>query len=63
MLDLKAIRDDPEPARYALARRAPELAADLDRLLELDAERRRLTTEVEELRAEQNRASRAIGSA
>jgi seryl-tRNA synthetase len=63
VLDLKAIRDDPEPARRALARRSSELAADLDRLLELDAERRRLTTEVEELRAEQNRASRAIGSA
>jgi seryl-tRNA synthetase len=63
VLDLKAIRDAPEPARHALARRSPELAADLDRLLELDAERRRLTTEVEELRAEQNRASRAIGSA
>jgi seryl-tRNA synthetase len=63
VLDLKAIRDDPEPARSALARRSPDLAADLDRLLELDAERRRLTTEVEQLRAEQNRASRAIGSA
>ncbi len=63
MLDLKAIRDDPEPARRALARRSPELGDDLDRLLELDAERRRITTEVEELRAEQNRASRAIGSA
>ena len=63
MLDLKAIREDPEPARRALARRSPDLVADLDRLLELDGERRRLTTEVEDLRAEQNRASRAIGSA
>jgi seryl-tRNA synthetase len=63
VLDLKAIREDPEPARRALARRAPELVADLDRLLDLDADRRRLTTEVEELRAQQNRASRAIGSA
>jgi seryl-tRNA synthetase len=63
LLDLKALRDDPEPARRALARRSPALADDLDRLLELDRERRRLTTLVEELRAEQNRASRAIGSA
>jgi seryl-tRNA synthetase len=63
VLDLKSIRDDPEPARRALARRSPDLVADLDRLLAHDAERRRLTTEVEELRAEQNRASRAIGSA
>jgi seryl-tRNA synthetase len=63
VLDLKAIREDPKPARRALARRSPELASDLDRLLEVDRERRRLTTEVEDLRAEQNRASRAIGSA
>ncbi|MGH2674418.1 MAG: serine--tRNA ligase [Actinomycetota bacterium] len=63
MLDLKAVRDDPQPVRLALARRSPDLAADLDRLLDLDRERRRLTTEVDELRAEQNRASRAIGSA
>ena len=63
MLDLKAIREDPKPARRALARRSPELASDLDRLLEVDRERRRQTTEVEDLRAEQNRASRAIGSA
>jgi seryl-tRNA synthetase len=63
VLDLRAIRDDPEPARRALARRSPELADDLDRVLELDRERRRVTAEVEELRAEQNRASKAIGSA
>jgi seryl-tRNA synthetase len=63
VLDLKAIRDDPEPVRRALARRSPELAADLERLLELDRERRRVTTEVEDLRAQQNRASKAIGSA
>jgi seryl-tRNA synthetase len=63
LLDLKALRDDPEPARRALARRAPALAEDLDRLLELDRERRRLTADVERLRAEQNRASKAIGSA
>ena len=59
MLDLKAIRDDPEPARRALARRGA--AEDLDRALELDAEWRALTAEVEELRAEQNRGSKAIG--
>ena len=63
MLDLRSIREDPDPARRALARRSLDLVADLDRLLELDVGRRRLTTEVEELRAEQNRVSRAIGSA
>jgi seryl-tRNA synthetase len=63
VLDLRALREDPEPFRRALARRSPELAADVDRVLGLDTERRALTTEVESLRAEQNRASKAIGGA
>jgi seryl-tRNA synthetase len=63
VLDLKALRDDPEPFRRGLARRDRALAGDVDRLLELDERRRRLTTEVEGLRAEQNRVSKAVGSA
>ena len=63
MLDLKAIREDPEPYRRGLARRDPALREELDRALELDGDRRGLTTDVEELRAEQNRASKAIGGA
>jgi seryl-tRNA synthetase len=63
VLDLKVVRDDPTPVRRALARRSPDLAEDLDRLLALDRERRELTVEVEELRAEQNRGSKAVGAA
>jgi seryl-tRNA synthetase len=63
VLDLKAVRDNPERFRTGLARRSPAFAEDVERLLELDRERRELTAEVEELRAEQNRASRAIGAA
>jgi seryl-tRNA synthetase len=63
VLDLKALRDDPEPFRLGLARRDEALAGDVDRLLELDERRRRLTTEVEELRAEQNRVSKIVGTA
>ncbi|HEX6263001.1 MAG TPA: serine--tRNA ligase [Actinomycetota bacterium] len=63
MLDLRALRDDPEPVKAALARRDPELPAEVDRLLALDEERRRLTVRADELRAEQNRASKAIGAA
>jgi seryl-tRNA synthetase len=63
VLDLKALREDPEPFHRRLARRSPELAADIDRVLEVDTERREATTEVENLRAEQNRASKAIGGA
>ena len=61
MLDIRAIRDDPEPYRTALARR--NLADAVDALLAGDERRRALTARVDELRAEQNKASKAIGRA
>jgi seryl-tRNA synthetase len=61
LLDIKRIREDPDLFRTALARR--NLADAVDRLLEADERRRSLTARVEELRAEQNRASKAIGAA
>jgi seryl-tRNA synthetase len=63
LLNLRAIREDPDPVRAALARRERGLADDLDHLIELDGERRKVTVEVEDLRAEQNRGSKAVGSA
>src|ERR1041384_5428743 len=61
MLDIKLIREDPEPFRTALARR--ELPGRVDELHAADERRRQLTQRVEALRAEQNRASKAIGAA
>jgi seryl-tRNA synthetase len=61
MLDIKLIREDPEPFREALARRG--LAERVDELLAADERRRELTRRVEDLRAEQNRSSKAIGGA
>ena len=61
MLDVKAIRENPEHARKALARRG--MGESIDELLALDERRRELTARVEQLRAEQNRASKAIGKA
>jgi seryl-tRNA synthetase len=61
VLDVKAIREDPEPFRAGLARR--NMADAVDRLLAADERRRALTAEVEELRAGQNRASKQIGGA
>jgi len=61
MLDIKLIREDPEPFRTALARR--DMAHAVDELLDADERRRALTVRVDELRAEQNRASKAIGRA
>ena len=44
--------------RAALARRGPDVAQGIDRVLELDERWRAVTAQLEELRAEQNRASR-----
>ncbi|HEY2162196.1 MAG TPA: serine--tRNA ligase [Solirubrobacteraceae bacterium] len=52
------IRREPDAVRAALARRGAEDVATLDRVLELDARWRAIRTELEELQAEQNRASR-----
>ena len=58
MLDLRAIRAHPGPAREALARRGAGEA--LDELLDLDARRRAMLPEVEGRRARQNQASEEI---
>ncbi len=61
MLDIRAIRENPEPFRAGLARR--NLAGAVDSLLAADERRRELTTRVEELRARQNLLSKGIGAA
>ncbi len=63
MLDLKAIRRDPDPVRAALARRHDGSDAKLDAVLVLDARARELIPEVEGLRARQNEASQGIARA
>ena len=61
MLDLKAIRSDPERVKAALARRG---AADqVDALLALDARRRQLLPEVENAQAERKTLSKQVGAA
>jgi seryl-tRNA synthetase len=52
------IRRDPDAVRAALSRRGPAAAERVDRVLELDETWRAIRTELEELQAEQNRASR-----
>jgi seryl-tRNA synthetase len=59
VLDLKAIRSDPERVKAALARRGA--AEQVDRLLALDARRRALLPEVENAQAERKALSRQIG--
>ena len=63
MLDIRLIRRDPDAVRAALAPRGHQAAAGVDRVLELDARWRKLTHELEQLRAEQNRVSRKLRGA
>lgn len=58
MLDIKFIRANPDLIKEAVRRKRVEV--DVDRLLALDAERRRFLAETEELRALKNRESAAI---
>ena len=61
MIDLKAMREDPERFRRGARRKGMDV--DFDRLLALDAERRRLLGEQESLRAEQKRLAKESGPA
>jgi len=61
VLDIKLIREDAAAVERALATRGGPLS--LRSVLDADAERRRLVTEAEELKAERNRASEVIGQA
>ena len=58
MLDIRLIRSEPEAVAAALARRGDVPADAISQLLALDERWRALTAELEELRAQQNRASR-----
>jgi seryl-tRNA synthetase len=60
MLDIRAIRHDPEGVREALARRFDTGAESLDALLAADEERRRLLVEVEELKRQRNVLSQEV---
>ena len=61
MLDLRWIRDEPAAFDAAMARRG--LPAQSLTILELDAKRRVLQTEMQTLQAERNNASKEIGVA
>jgi seryl-tRNA synthetase len=59
MLDVNIIREQPDLVRKALSDRQMD-PAPVDRILELDARRRVLLTEVESLKAERNAGSKEI---
>jgi len=59
MLDIKLIRDDPEGVTTKLKRKDPEVNVPI--VLELDEALRGKKTEVEQLKAQRNEASKKIG--
>lgn len=61
MLDIKRIRENPEEIREGLRRRWMDPAM-VDKVLELDGQRRALVTEVDALKAKRNEVSKSIGA-
>ena len=61
MLDIQLIRDDPEGVRAA-AESKGERGVDVDRILELDAKRRAISTEADDLKHQRNVGSKKIGA-
>ena len=59
MIDLRALREDPQ--RFREGARLKRMAVDIDRLLELDAAKRELGAKVENLRAEQKKLAKETG--
>lgn len=60
MLDIRFIKDNPEEVKRRLAGRNKDYSADVDRLVELDSERRALIAETEAKKAEQNAVSKKV---
>ncbi len=58
MFDIKLIRENPEAVRKGLA--AKNVSLDLDNLMLLDQNRRRILTQLDELRAQKNKANDEI---
>ncbi|HXC61894.1 MAG TPA: serine--tRNA ligase [Nitrospiria bacterium] len=61
MLDIRLIRERPDFIRERLTTRSAELAQQVDEVLKIDSERRRLETQLQQLNAERNKLSKEIG--
>ncbi len=58
MLDIRLIRTEPDKVKAALARRKMDI--DIDKLLELDKQKREILYQVEQIKAKQNEVSKKI---
>ena len=60
MLDIKIIRENPDKVKAALKTRHADYDEYIDSILEIDEKRRKLSTETDNLKAEQNRVTKQI---
>ncbi len=60
MLDIKIIRENPEKVKEALKTRNADYDSYIDEILEIDEKRRKISTETDALKAEQNKVSKQI---
>ncbi|ACN98261.1 seryl-tRNA synthetase [Sulfurihydrogenibium azorense Az-Fu1] len=58
MLDIRLIREKPDFVKERLSTRDPSYAQMIDKLLEIDEERRKIKKEIDDLRAERNEKSK-----
>lgn len=62
MLDIRLIREKADFVRERLSTRGGDAAGKIDELLKVDAERRKIETELQQLQADRNRFSKEIGA-
>ena len=60
MLDIKVIRENPDKVKAAMKSRNKDMDALVDEILAIDAQRRELIVKTDELKAQQNAASKQI---
>ena len=60
MLDIKFVRENPQVVKDACRRRFKPMDEVVDEVIAIDAERRKINAHTDELKAEQNRASKKI---
>src|SRR5260370_14471937 len=61
MVDIRLMSEKRGFVRERLATRGMELVEQVDKILEIDSERRRLETELQQLNADRNKLSKQIG--
>ncbi len=61
MIDIRFVRQNPDAVKTAMTNRGkPQLCAEVDKLLEIDEQRRELSFKADNLKARQNKASKEI---